>query len=310
MVMAKHIRGRLIAGKRSAFDGAGTTALGIYAMVAVLLATGCAGEGGGASGAGDWLAYVPGDARMVAILDNQPLRSGDVPEDYAEYFDEEFGGSGEIYDFLGVSENDLIAHAVALVGDLGGRLTILRGSFDFDIIRGELEGGRGCGDSEYRGFELWECAGQDYAAVALFEKERYVVLVDRRQSDLEDILRYKSQAPEKLANTDDSDIKRLLDRTDGWWQIAFLEYPCFEFERCEGLAIALGRNSDSATMPASYAVLFNSEHTATAAEGNSEIDELFHEAFFWLFHVALDVSESKAEGEFVVGSGTAKFLTP
>ena len=182
----------------------------------------------------------------------------------------------------------------------------LRGGFDFDIIREELEDGRDCEDDNYRGFELWECPGQKYPAVALFEKDKYVVLAVQRQDDLEDVLTYKSRTPEKLANADDSDVKRLVDKTDGWLKWAFLGDAC-PIDRCEGLAYALGESDDSSEMPASYAVLFSSERAAAAAEGDVEIDDLLEFAFTD-YSVDLDIGEVKAEGEFVVGSGTAEFV--
>ena len=43
-----------------------------------------------------------------------------------------------------------------------------------------------------------------------------MVLAAQRQSDLADMLTYKSREPEKLANADDSDAKRLLGQTEGW----------------------------------------------------------------------------------------------
>lgn len=305
MVMAKHIRERLIAVKKSAICGAGAAALGILTIVVLLLATGC---GDRASDAGDWLAYVPADAGSVVIVDYRALHNGDVPEDYAEYFYGELGGSGYIYDFLGVDEDNLIIHASASDVDSGGTLTILRGSFDFDVIREELENDQGCGDGDYQGFELWECTSQRYPAVSLFEKDGYVVLADWQQSELEDVLTYKSRSPERLANADDSDINRLLNRADGWLKIAFLEYPCPN--QCEGFVGVLEKSSDSVTMPMSFALLFNSEDAATAAKRNSEVEELLHEFFFWTLRLGLDISELKVEDEFVVGSGTAEFVAP
>ena len=304
------IGGFNISSKMLIIGGAGGgAALVVVIVVVILLATGMFGGGGGASGGGDWLAYVPSDAAGVGIADNRAISDGDVPEDFADYWeDEDDGASERTYDFVDVDEDDLIVHATVVDDNFDGTLDILQGNFDFDIIREELEDGRDCEDDDYRGFELWECPGQEYPAVALFEKDKYVVLAAQRQSDLEDILTYKSRTPEKLANADDSDIKRLLGQTDGWLQWAILGDAC-PIDRCQGVAIALGESGDSADMPASYALLFNSERAATAAEGNIEIDDLL-EGWFALFALDLGIGEVKAQGEFVVGSGTAEFVDP
>ena len=297
-----------ISGKMLGIAGGGAAALVVVIVVVVLLVTGAFSGGSGASGGGDWLGYVPADAVGVAIADNQAFFGGDVPEDFVEYLEEYGGESEEIYDFVDVDEDDLIIHANALDANFDETLEILRGDFDFDIIREELEDGRDCEDDDYRGFELWECPGQEYPAVALFEKDKYVVLAAQRQDDLEDVLTYKSREPEKLADSDDSEIKRLLNQTDGWIQFAMLGDRC-PINRCEGFAVALGESNDSTDMPASYALLFNSERAATAAEDDVEIDDLI-EAFFDGLDLELDIGEVKAEGEFVVGSGTAEFVDP
>ena len=301
--------GLTISGKMLGIAGGGAAVLGVVIAAVVLLVTGVLGGSGGGSGGGDWLAYVPGDAAHVNLVDKRALVSGDVPEDFAEYVEEiDDGGSEKTYDFLDVDEGDLITHANVADANFNGVLEILRGNFDFDVIREELEDGRDCEDDDYRGFELWECPGQEYPAVALFEKDKYVVLAAQRQSDLEEVLTYKSREPEKLASGEDSDIKRLLDQTYGWMQLAFLGDACF-VDRCEGFAIALGKSDDSANMPASYALLFNSERAATAAEGNIEIDDRLHGGFASL-DLELDIGEVKAAGEFVIGSGTAEFVDP
>ena len=299
--------GFTISGKTLGIAGGGAAALVAVIAVVVLLVTGA--FGGGTSGGGEWLGYVPDDVAGVGILDNRAFHGGDVPEDFAEYYVD--GGDGtweKTYDFVDVDQDDLIIHATAIDGNFDETLEILQGNFDFDIIREELEDGRDCEDDDYRGFELWECPGQEYPAVALFERDKYVVLAAQRQEDLEDVLTYKSRDPEKLANANDSDIKRLIGQTDGWWQLALLEDFC-PVNRCEGLAFALGESDDSADMPASYALLFTSERAATDAEGKIEIDDLLQE-FYAGFDLDLDIGEVKAEGEFVVGSGTAEFVEP
>lgn len=300
--------GFTMSGRTLGIAGAGgAVLLVVIIVVVVLLVTGVlGGGGGGASGGGDWLAYVPIDAPGVGIVDSKAFFGGDVPEDFAEYFGDDDGASEAIYDFVDVDEDDLVIHAGTVDINFDETLEILQGDFDFDIIREELEDGRDCENDDYRGFELWECPGQEYPAVALFEKDKYVVLAAQRQDDLEDVLTYKSREPENLANADDSDIKRLLEQTNGWLQIALLGDLC-PIERCQGFAFALGKSDASSEMPASYALLFSSERAATAAEGDIEIDDLL-EQWFAAFDLELDIGEVKAQGEFVVGTGEAEFI--
>ena len=303
--------GFTISGKMLGIAGGGAAALVVVIVVVVLLVTGVFGGGGsgGASGGSDVLAYVPGDAGGVAIVDNRAFFGGDVPEDFVEYMEDEDGGTSErTYDFVDVDEDDLIIHANAFDDNFDDTLEILQGNFDFDIIREELEDGRDCEDDDYRGFELWECPGQEYPAVALFEKDKYVVLAAQRQSDLEDLLTYKSREPEKLANADDSDLKSLLDQTNGWLRFAVLGDACL-INRCQGFAIAVQESDDGESMPASYAVMFSSERAATAAEGDVAIDDLA-EVMFAGFDLDLDIGDVTADGEFVIGDGIAEFVHP
>ncbi len=307
--------GFTISGKMLAIGGGGIGAVAlVVVIVVVLLTTGVfGGGGGGASGGSDILAYVPGDAGGVVIADNRAVLNGNVPEDLVEYWeDDESGGAldgfPDSYDDLDIDDDDVASFAFVFDEDGNDSLAIVQGDFEFDVIREDLEDGADCEDDDYRGFELWECP--DGGAVALFEKDGYLVFAaEQRQDDLEQLLTDKSRSPEKLADADDSDIKEILSRTDGGWlQFAFIQEDCV-IERCEGLAIAVGESNDSDAIPASYAVMFSSERAAAAAEGDVEIDD-FLEEFFAGFDLELDIGEVRAEGEFVVGSGTAEFVEP
>jgi hypothetical protein len=305
--------GFTISGKMLIIGGAGGAALVVVIAVALLFATGVIGggaSGGGGDGGGDILAYIPADAEVVLIMDNRALSSGNLPEDFIEYLEEE--GGDELPDFHGaldISDDDVAT--VALVTDQDGNdaLEIRQGDFDFDIIREELEDGLDCEHDDYRGYELWECPGNEFPAVALFEKDGYVVFAVERQNYLEQLLTYKSRRPQKLADAEESEIKEILDQTGGGWlQYAFVGEGC-SIRRCEGLAFALGVSDDSDSIPASYAVMFSSERAAAASEDDVEVDS-FLEEIFASFDLELDIGEVKAEGEFVVGEGTAEFVEP
>ena len=304
--------GFTISGKMLAIGGGGIGAVAlVVVIVVVLLMTGVfgGGGGGGASGGSDVLAYVPGDAEFITIFDYQAISNGSAPEDLIEYWeDDEFGGPLQFLDALAdVDIDDDDVATVAIVGEasLIDALIIVKADSEFDVLREELDDGEDCEDDDYRGFELWECP--DGGAVALFAKDNYLVIGE--QDAVEQLLTYKSRTPEKLADAPDSDIKEILSRTDGgWFQVAFITEDCV-IERCEGLVIAVGESDDSDSMPVSYAVMFSSERAAAASEGDVAIDD-FLEEIFADFDLELDIGEVKAEGEFVVGSGTAEFVEP
>ena len=216
--------------------GAGGGVALIVIIVAALFFGGAfGGGGGGASGGSDLLAYVPGDASAVAIIDVRAYYGGDVPDDIVDHLEEGDGGAIEkTADFLDIDEDDLIITAAS-----DEALQIVQGDFDFDVIREELEDGMDCEEDEYRGFEMWVCRGQDYPAVALFEGDKFVVLANW-QDALEEMLTLKSREPEKLADNGDNDINRLLSRTDGWMQFAIIGDGC-SIDRCEGVSIGIGK---------------------------------------------------------------------
>ena len=294
--------------------GVGGVALVVVIAVVLWQMGMFAGGGRGATGGGAVLGYIPADAGLVVIGDNEAILNGDVPEDYVEYLEEEADdsagfGNSFLYEELDVDDDDVSLVAFAHDQANAESLEIVRGDFDFDVIREELEDGLDCEDDDYRGFELWECPGGLFPAVALFEKDGYLVFAVSRQDDLEDMLTYKARDPEKLAADGNSDIKRVLDRTDGGWlQVAVITETC-PINRCQGFALAIGKSDDSESIPASYAVMFSSERAAAGAEDDIEIDDLI-EGFFAEFALELDIDDVMAEGDFVVGDGTAEFIDP
>ena len=302
---------------RTLMIGGGLGGVALVAVIAVVLwqVGVLGGGGGGASGGGDVLGYIPAHAGVVLIGDNDAILNGDVPEQYVEFLEDEmedfegFGLSAGVYGQVDIDDDDVSLVAVASDRAAVDALEIVRGDFDFDVIREELEDGLDCEDDDYRGFELWECPGSEFPAVALFEKDRYVVFAVNRQDDLEDMLTFKARDPEKLADDENSSIRLILDQTDGGWlQIAIINDDC-PINRCQGFAFALGESDDSEAIPASYAVMFSSERAASSAEDDVEIDDLLEDLFAGLA-LELDIEEVKAEGEFVVGTGTAEFVDP
>ncbi len=298
-----------ISGKMLGIVGGGAAGLVAAIVVVLLLLTGTFGDGGGGeSGGGSVLGYVPGDARFVTIEDYRAFTNREGLEDYAEFI-EEGGEDPRTTEDIGMDDEHIELFAVVFESILGDdTLWIAKGDFEFDDIREELDDGLGCEDDDYRGFEMWECSGRSFpAAVAIFEKDGYVVSASQRQSDLEQLLTHMSREPERLASAEDSDVRRILDNVgDGWLQVAQVG-DCL-VERCQGSGFALqGDESDSINV--SFALMFGSERTAEAMEGEIGIDD-YVKVLLSGIALDLDIGSVTADGEFVVGDGIAEFVDP
>ena len=72
----------------------------------------------GATGGGAVLGYIPADAEVVVIGDNEAILNGDVPEDYVEYLEEKADdsasfGNSFLYAEIGVDDGDVSLVAFA-----------------------------------------------------------------------------------------------------------------------------------------------------------------------------------------------------
>ncbi len=285
----------------------GGVALFVVIAVVALLVTGVFGGGGGASGGGDILGYIPGDAEFVVIEDIRTQANTEGLEDYAQF--RRGGDDTRDTKVTGMDDDNIELFAV-VYGVLGGEdtLWIAQGNFEFDNIREELDDGLECEDDDYRGFEIWECPGRNFpTAVAVFEKDRYVVIASQRQSDLEQLLTDMRRYPDRLANAKDSDIRRILNTVgDGWMRIAVAD-AC-AVDRCAGFGMAL-KGDDSDSIDVSFGLMFGSERAAEAMEGEIEIDD-FVTSVLADFALDLDISDVKADGDFVIVNGAAAFIDP
>ena len=297
-----------ISGRTLAVADGGAAALVAVIVMVVLAVAGMFGGGGGVSGGGSVLGYMPGDAGLVTIGDVRTQTSRDGLEDYVAFIQDGGDDPRDTKD-IGMDDDGIERFAV-VYESLGGNdtLWIAEGDFEFDDIREELDDGLDCEDDDYRGFEMWECSGRSFpAAVAIFEKDGYVVIASQRQSDLEGLLTYMSREPEQLANAEDSDIRRILNTVgDGWLQIAAVD-DC-PVDRCQGSGLAL-QGEDSDSIDVSFALMFGSERAAEAMEGEIGIDD-YVTTLLSVLALDLDIGNVKADGEFVVGDGIAEFVDP
>lgn len=296
-----------ISGKILGIAGGGAAALVVVIVIVTLAMMGTFGGGGG-SGGGNVLGYVPGDAGLLTIGDVRTQTNRDGLEDYVEFIQDAGDDPRDTKD-IGMDDDNIELFAV-VYESLGGNdtLWIAEGDFEFDDIREELDDGLDCEDDDYRGFEMWECSGRNFpAAVAIFEKDGYVVIASQRQADLERLLTYMSREPEKLSNAEDSDIRRILNTVgEGWLRIAAVD-DC-PVDRCQGSGIAL-QGDDSDSIDVSFALMFGSERAAEAMEGEIGIDD-YVTTLLSVLALDLDIGDVQADGEFVVGDGVAEFVDP
>ena len=260
------------------------------------------GGGGGASGGSAVLGYLPGDAGAVGITRISDLSSDNIPAEIGEQWERDFKDLG--FRKFGIDYDDITLWAGGFDDDLDDTLTVFRGDFDFEIIREEVEDGLECEDDEFRGVELWSCPQENFPAVALFERDGYVVLADRRQSELEQVLTYMSRDPDELANDSDSKLRLILDKAgSGFMQIAFQDCA---IDRCDGLAMSLKQRDDESVNLA-FALLFSSERAAEAAAGDIAIDD-FVTALAAEFSLELAIGEVASDGKFVIVNGVGEYI--
>ena len=149
-----------ISGKTLAVAGGGAAALVAVIVVVVLAVTGAFG-GGGVSGGGnraglcpratpDWSPSATSGPKPAATAwrttSHSSRTGGDDPRDTRD---------------IGMDDDHIELFAV-VYETFGGddTLWIAKGDFEFDDIREELDDGLDCDDDDYRGFEMWECAGR------------------------------------------------------------------------------------------------------------------------------------------------------
>ena len=277
-------------------------------LVGVLFLTGVFNGGGGgrsAAGPGDVLGFVPADAGFVGIVRVQELTGDDIPEEFKEQDEDEFDEYP--FDDFGIEYDDITVSAGVADESLEDTLTILKGDFDFAVIREEAEDGLDCEEDTFRGFELWQCPGRDVLpAVALFEDDGYVVFANYRQSDLEQVLTYRSRTPEELADAEGAKLGLALEKAgSGFGSAAAAEVIC-PLERCEGFGVSL-RKRDEDSMNVVFAFQFSSERFANAAAAGTEVDDFVVGLAAEALSLDLEIEDVSPDGEFVIITGTGEY---
>ena len=227
-------------------------------------------------------------------------------EDFQDLTGLDLNAEGVLEDWVGSLEVDpaLIAGVLA-VNPVEGewnreRLNILEGNFEFADLRADLED-LGYEENSYREYEVWEDrSGRNY--YALVGEGQYVLYSeseDAVKAGLNSLYREVS-----LANAEDSDLKRVMDKVGNAPQVWFFNEDRCGIGRCRGYGVAFGGYDATAQeIPASFVLLFSSPQAAERAADEYDEVAAFVEEGIRFAGGAIDIADIASDGEFVVGSG-------
>ena len=270
--------------------GAGAALLAVIAVVSLFL-TGVIG--GGNPQPTSVLDLVPDDANMVLRMNLERIFRNDLLSDSFSV------GIDDLADVLGINSNDLSEMVNAEWS--GGDVTVMKGNFDLDYIRDELEDN----DSEentYRGYEVWE--NPENGAVALLDE--YLIMSDSSRS-VESVLKNLYNGSGSLERADsDNEMKQILDKLGGGYLVIGYTGAVCRVQRCEGYGIVVTEVDEAAAeSTAEIALLFRNERAAERAA--ADYDEV---ADFLEAEDDIDIEDTEAQGRFVVGVATAAPSAP
>ena len=275
-------------------------------MVVVLLVV-----GGGSATSTSTLAMVPADTPVALLLNVQAIREhqDDFPGDFDD-FEEELQET--IEDNFGTEEIDLLQVNDYLVVGYDFETNLLKGNFRFGDIRDDWED-RGFEKDSYKGYELWD--GDDN--YALLEEEGAVIRT-RGEDDIKDVIKIIDGGSGSLADSEDSDLKRLLDKLGSSPAVIAIagDDICGDaVSGCRGMGVAYsGGDVDREEISTNLVVLFSNERRAErAAEEYDDIAEVMEELLaeladsaeeYGVFDAAaVDVDDILNDGEFAIGTG-------
>ena len=270
--------------KLLAFGGASRGAVLLVLMaVAGFLLLSC-GESGPPS-PGSTLHLVPANAEGFAVFNIAEMKaSPDVAEAMEIDLSEEF--------VVGLIWEDF--DELTTVAWEGNDVSVLKGSFDFDDVRDELEE-LGLEESSYRGYELWE-------RFALLQEDGYLIFSSSPEP-IEEVLKNLYRGEGHLAGAEDNDLKRILEKLpEAFLKGASVREGFCPVKRCQGAGISFtGMDLDREAVTGEIAILFSSERSAEdAAEEYDAIADFVKEEW------GSDLENAESDGEFVIGTATEK----
>lgn len=269
--------------------GAGGGMLLVVIVVVALFLFGV--FGGGNPQPTSLLNLVPDDATDVFRMDVQRVLANDL---LADSLDMETNSADFIADFedtLGINRDDL-SELAFVVGD-NGWVGVLKGNFDLDYIRGELEDADST-DNPYRGYEVWE--NQSGGGAALLDE--YIVISDNAVRPVENVLRNLYNGSGALAQAgENNEMKQILEKLGSGFAVFAGVGDVCQVKRCEGYGFVITEVDESAEEATTkIALLFRNERSAERAA--ADYDEV---ADFLERQEEIKIEDTEADGKFVVG---------
>ncbi len=265
--------------------GAGGGILLVVIVVAVLFVSGVIG--GSNPQPTSVLDLVPDDAFFVTRMDVRRILDNDLLAD--ELFDDDFIDGLE--NEMGIDAEDLVEVVIAEWGS--GEVIVMKGNFDLDFIRDEMED-EDAEENSYRGYEIWESA--DGSAGALLDE--YIVISENGARPVENVLKnlYNGSGSLERANKD-SEMKQILDKLGGgYMRTAFTGNAC-QVGRCEGYGFNVSE-VDEADEESTVRIVLLFRNERAAEKAADDYDEV---ADFLEAGAGLDIEDTEADGKFVVG---------
>ncbi len=233
------------------------------------------------------LDVVPDDATSVVRIDLQRTLANDLLADDLDFEDM----LDALEDELGINPDNLSEIAIADWNN--GGVVVLKGNFDLDYIRDELDDADAA-DNPYRGYEVWETESGGAAALL----EGYLVTSSSSVRSVENVLKDLYNGSGSLEQADeDHEMKQILDKLSNGYIVAAATGDSCQVDRCEGygwVATEVDEDDDEVTLE--IALLFRNERAAeSAAEDYDEVANFLERT------ESIEIEDTEVEGRFVVG---------
>ena len=245
--------------------------------------------GGQSAGNNDLLKLVPEDAEGLLIADMNRLRE-----------DRDLGEAGNLPPPS--EEIDLEEVDTYLIVQLEPtrRVYLLKGRFFFDDLRDDLED-LGYEEDSYRDYEIWS----GFKTYAMLEEDGLIVVSDE-ETAVEQSLRVLHRDSGSLADAENNDLKRILERLGDAPSVAGAAGGQCRVKRCLAWGQAITRyDIDEEAMIAEVALLFSSERAAErAAENHDEVKDFVEGRNTY----DMNLADTTSDGEFVLATATMSAL--
>ena len=262
----------------------------VVVVVLVLFLTGVIS--GGSPQPKSVLDLIPDDADNVTRMDLDRILANDFISDAFEVEDLD-----ELDDELGLDPDD-ISELTAVEWDSGNAF-VIKGSFDLDLVRDELED-VDAEDNPYRGYEVWE--NLDGGAMALLDG--YLIGSDYSVRPVENILKNLYNESGSLGQADENnEMKQILAKLGEGYIVYAVTGDSCPVQRCEGFGWAL-TEVDEANEEGTVQIVLLFRNERAAENAADDYDEV---AAFLERQEDLNIEDTEADGKFVVGVAISEY---